>query len=55
MGCGCGGGKASRGAPTQYKVTGQNGQSYGPYLTQTEARIKLQEIGGGVMTPVTPE
>lgn len=52
MGCRCGGGSASGGAPTQYKVTGMDGQTYGPYLTAVEGRIKLQEIGGGTMTPV---
>ncbi|WP_443678195.1 hypothetical protein [Nocardia pulmonis] len=30
-----------------------DGTRYGPYLTMTEARIKLTEIGGGVVTPIT--
>ncbi|WP_425300758.1 DUF7196 family protein [Nocardia wallacei] len=55
MGCNCGGAKASRATQSKYKVTGLDGKTYGPYFTQTEARIKLQEIGGGVMTPVSAE
>lgn len=56
MGCGCG--KPGPAGARQYqkiagwKVTGSDGQEYGPYLTQNEARTTLTMIGGGTLEAV---
>ncbi|WP_280244256.1 DUF7196 family protein [Nocardia abscessus] len=53
MGCNCGGSRAARtGQVTGYEVTTHLGEKKGPYLTQTEARIAVQEAGGGVIKPI---
>ncbi|MEU1550213.1 hypothetical protein [Nocardia sp. NPDC005745] len=54
MGCNCGGGgsRARTGQVTGYEVTTILGEKKGPYLTQTDARIAVQEAGGGVIKPI---
>lgn len=56
MGCGCGR-PAGAGRRTHRKVlgwlvTGPDGQEYGPFLTQMEARQTLTAIGGGKLAAV---
>lgn len=53
VGCACSGRSGRRGEPTQYEAIGMDGTRYGPYLTLTEAKIKLTEVGGGVTKPIT--
>lgn len=56
MGCGCSkpGGASARShrRVSGWKVEGPDGQIYGPYLTQHEARTTLTMIGGGRIFPV---
>ncbi len=52
MGCACRGSRPT-GQATQYEAVGMDGTRYGPFLTQLEAKIKLTEIGGGVVKPIT--
>lgn len=57
MGSCCGGGaRSSVRKVAGYLVTTVTGEKIGPFLTATEARIKLQEKGGGTITEVkTPQ
>lgn len=53
MGSCCGGGaRSSVRKVAGYLVTTVTGEKIGPFLTATEARIKLQEKGGGTITEV---
>lgn len=46
MGCGCG--RSAAGQVTGYRLTTQDGGQR-VFLTQTEARIALQQAGGGTI------
>ncbi|WP_432420672.1 DUF7196 family protein [Nocardia farcinica] len=53
----CCGGAPSRASnkSVTYRVTTYQGESFGPFLTITEARVKLTEQGGGVINEVRGE
>ncbi|WP_280410436.1 DUF7196 family protein [Nocardia asiatica] len=53
MGSCCGGSRAPKaGKVTGYEVITYTGEKFGPFLTSTEANIKVMEMGGGVIKPV---
>jgi len=56
MGCGCGkpaaAGRRTYRRVTGWLVTGPDGQQYGPYMNQMEARQTLTAIGGGTLAAV---
>lgn len=52
MACNCNGGRARLGQVTGYLVTTESGEQFGPFLTQTEARMHLEmkKLGGTITT-----
>lgn len=51
----CGGAPSSSNTTKTYKVTTYSGETFGPFLTVTEARVKLTEAGGGVINEIRGE
>ncbi|WP_432421346.1 DUF7196 family protein [Nocardia carnea] len=52
MGCACSPKRAATSRTSGYTVTTMSGDTLGPFLTPTEARIAASAAGGGVVTPV---
>lgn len=50
--CGGGGTTKSTSGVKGYQVTTYSGEKFGPFLTVVEARVKLTEAGGGVITEI---
>lgn len=49
----CGGAPSGSSNTTKtYQVTTYSGEKFGPFLTVVEARVKLTEAGGGVITEI---
>ncbi|MBF6277059.1 DUF7196 family protein [Nocardia nova] len=56
MACACRGGRSASTSTSGnwFVYPSAGGEPAGPFLTTTEARIKAQELGGGIIKQIVP-